>query len=95
METIQQLERDYIHRRQLFTVDSLKYSITDVSNKTVEVIGYETKPEGKLEIPATVNIDGTEYKVTGIGKQAFELCSSLKAVTISKNIKNIGIHLLW
>ena len=73
-----------------FTVDNLKYNITDESNKTVEVIGYETKPEGKLEIPATVSINGAEYKVTGIYNKAFWVCDKITEVILGENVTEIG-----
>ena len=73
-----------------FTVDNLKYNITDESNKTVEVIGYVTVPEGKLEIPATVNIDGADYSVTQIGNNAFYQCHEITELIIGKNVSSIG-----
>ena len=73
-----------------FFAENLKYSIADASNKTVNVIGYQTEPEGKVEIPATVNLNGTDYKVTGIGDQAFHFCTKLTEVVIGKNVMNIG-----
>ena len=41
-------------------------------------------------IPATVTINETAYKVTGIADNAFKSSSKLKKVTIGKNITKIG-----
>ena len=69
----------------------LKYSITDAEKNQVELSGYEGyKPEGTLNIPATVTINGKEYSVTSIGDYAFSECSSLQSVTIPNSVTNIG-----
>ena len=75
---------------QTFTFDNLKYTVTDAEAKTVELTGYETKPEGALTIPATVTNESTEYSVTSIGSYAFSGCASLTAVTIPASVTNIG-----
>ena len=75
---------------QEFTFDNLKYTVTDAEAKTVELTGYETKPEGALTIPATVTNESTEYSVTSIGSRAFSWCSQLTAVTIPEGVATIG-----
>ena len=75
---------------QEFTFDNLKYTVTDAEAKTVELTGYETKPEGALTIPATVTNESTEYSVTSIGEWAFSSCSALTAVTIPDGVTSIG-----
>ncbi len=62
-----------------FTVDNLTYEIIDATTRTVELTGYETKPEGALTIPATVHFEGTDYNVTNIRDNAFADCSALTA----------------
>ena len=73
-----------------FTAENLKYKVTDAEAKTVELTGYETKPEGALTIPATVTNESTEYSVTSIGSSAFSWCSQLTAVTIPEGVATIG-----
>ena len=66
-----------------FTVDKLKYDVTDLVANTVEITsGYG---DGALNIPATVTYAGTEYKVTSIGVEAFYDCS-FTSVTIPDGV---------
>ena len=70
---------------------NLKYTITDEEKNQVELSGYEGyKPEGTLNIPATVTINGTEYSVTSIGNSVFSDCTSLQSVTIPNSVTSIG-----
>lgn len=67
------------------------YKITGTGkNKTAEYIKSTKKNPKSVIIPATVKINGVSYKVTSIGKKAFASKTSLKKVTIGKNIKKIG-----
>lgn len=67
------------------------YKITSTGkNKTAEYIKSTKKNPKTVTIPATIKINGTSYKVTSIGKKAFTKKTSLKKVTIGKNIKKIG-----
>ena len=45
---------------------------------------------GSVVIPSVVNCEGTEYKVTSIGKAAFYKCSDLDSVFIANTVKRIG-----
>ncbi len=44
----------------------------------------------KAVIPASVQLSGVTYQVTGISANAFNGCSKLKSVTIGKNVTSIG-----
>lgn len=70
-------------------VSELKYTITDEVNRQVMVTGG-AKPRGTFSIPATVTINGIEYSVTSIGKNAFENCDNLQSVTIPNSVTSIG-----
>ncbi len=70
---------------------NLKYEIT--SSNTVKVVRasvYEMLTE--IEIPETVEIDGTTYTVTAIDDAAFAHCSKLKSVVIPNTVTDIGIQ---
>ena len=75
-----------------FTVDNLKYTVTDETANTVELTGYATKPTGTLDIPATVSYyyNSTTYSVTSIGDYAFSRCSALTQVTLPNSVESIG-----
>lgn len=73
-------------------VNGVTYEITSVSDtqKTVSYVGGTNKKAKSVTIPSTVTINGTTYQVTKIGKNAFKNYTSLKKITIPKNITEIG-----
>lgn len=75
-----------------FTVGSLKYKVTKVSAKAIEVsvVGVKSKKLTKANIGATVTYKGFRCKITSIGSNAFKNCKRLKKVTIGANVKSIG-----
>ena len=75
-----------------FTVNNLKYTVTDAATHTVELTGYESALAGEVNIPATVTNESTEYSVTSIGNMAFSWCSQLTAVTIPEGVATIGSY---
>ena len=69
----------------------LAYTITNENQKQVQLSGYEgDKPEGSLNIPANITIDGISYSVTSIGNVAFMFCHNLQSVTIPNSVTSIG-----
>ena len=73
-----------------FTVNNLKYTVTDAATHTVELTGYKSGLAGEVNIPATVTNESTEYSVTSIGSWAFSSCYSLTEVNIPASVTNIG-----
>lgn len=61
-----------------FTVGDLKYTTTGAS--TVEVSGPATNEVTAIDVPATVDYEGTTYNVTAIGVQAFKWSKVVTAV---------------
>ncbi len=69
----------------------------DTNNLTATVT-YESTASSNYSsltsvvVPATVQFNGVEYKVTAIGASAFRYCSSLTSVTIGENVGSIGLY---
>ena len=75
-----------------FTVDKLKYTVTDETNHYVSVGKGSTEPRGVLSIQEKVTNpnDGMEYTVTSFTNSAFQYCRGLTSVTIPNSVTNIG-----
>ena len=73
---------------QDFYVDNLKYSVTDATNRSVEVVGWTDGIASELTIPASVSYNGTTYSVTGIESWALRGCG-ITIVHISDGISSI------
>ena len=69
-------------------VDGICYEITSNYHKTVRVVygAYE----GDIDIPETVMIDGVEYRVTGIGDEAFYNRKSVTSIVVPDGVNEIG-----
>ena len=75
---------------QTFTVNDLNYQVNSdgVSvTLTGHVDGYNAV--GELNIPASVNYEGTDYAVTTIGNSAFLYCFYLTSLTIPNSVTTI------
>ncbi len=75
----------------VYTVDDINYTITSEDNRTVSVTSGITYV-GDLVIPATVEINGTTYTVTGTDMYAFNQCKELVSVSLPRTIKTLGIY---
>ena len=79
------------------TGQTLYYTITDATNRFVQVVapngtsGWNsyTKPTGDLTIPAMVTYNNRTYSVTYIGVYAFYGCNGLTSVTIPNSVNSI------
>lgn len=79
---------------QEFIVDGIKYNVTSVENRTVEVIsngmnGWKGKYSGDIVIPSTVNYDDKDYNVTKVGERAFWFCADVTSFVIPNTITRI------
>ena len=84
-----------LKKDDVVVVDNLVYGIKTVGTKkkagAVYVAGIDDfdKEKTTVTIPKTVKIDGISYKVTGIGKYAFNYDSKMEKVVIGANVKYI------
>ena len=76
-----------------FVVDSLKYTVTDETNREVSVgkISGDNLLTGDIVIPKFIENDGITYTITSIGRYAFGNCSGLTSVTIPNSVKSIKV----
>lgn len=79
-----------VNINQKVSVGSMDYKVTSVNGaKTVEYTGTK-RNINKIIIPASIKINGDNYKVTSIAKNGFKGNKKLSKVTIGANIKKIG-----
>ncbi len=74
-----------------FTASNLQYVITGTN--TVKVVGHVVaSPSGSYTIYGTVtnSATGTTYRVTEIGKGAFQNCDKITSIVIGENVVTIG-----
>ena len=80
-----------------FEVDGIYYNILPEEDKTVEVTYrgdyyyyYDNEYTGSVVIPESVTYNGSTYRVTSIGEEAFKGCTGLTSITIPNSITSIG-----
>ena len=69
-------------------IDGIYYNI--FSDETAVVTYGEEKYSGDVVIPSSITVEGKEYTVTSIGKDAFNACRSLTSVIIPDSVTAIG-----
>lgn len=76
-----------------FEADGINYCVTGNDPNTVSVIPLDkAEYEGKVDIPETVQYDGTDYTVTSIGAEAFGESTLVTAIVIPDTVTSIGIN---
>lgn len=72
------------------------YKVTKSSSKngTVELT-KSNKSKSSITVPNTITVDGIDYKVTSVSKNAFKDNKKLKKITIGKNVKTIGANAFY
>ena len=73
-----------------YVVDNIRYDVnTDV--RTAMVVASDAyKDMAEITIPATITEDGVTYRVTELGWQCFEGCTSLASITIPNSVTWLG-----
>ena len=74
---------------QTFTHFGLKFTVTDAEAKTVSVSRETNDLAGDIEIPASMNYNGTSYTVTAIENNAF-YNTAITGITIPATVLTIG-----
>lgn len=78
-----------------FQKGGLCYIVTSSEERTVRVTfqeytSYNYSGKTNITIPETVNNNGVDFTVTGIGPNAFYCCKSLTSIEIPNSITSIG-----
>ena len=68
---------------------TLQYEVIDEEAKTCKVKG-DKNLSGEIVIPEIANDGTTDYKVTSIDNQAFDMCKTLTSVVIGNCVETIG-----
>ena len=72
-----------------------KIIVSGTKNGTVEYIKSLSTKSTKINVSATVKINGITYKVVSIAKNAFKNHKKLTKVTIGNNVKTIGANAFY
>jgi len=70
-------------------IGGIYYNLAKKS-KRAEVTSKPNKYTGEVNIPSTVEYEGTVYNVTSIGYEAFNRCYNLTSVSIPNSVTSIG-----
>ena len=76
-----------------FEVNGIYYIITGANTVSVTYKnnGFRfNNYSGVVSIPFTVNYEGVNYTVTGVGNNAFRYCGALRTVTLPSTVTSIG-----
>ena len=74
---------------------TIYYSVIDSATSQVAVVESPDSYCGTINIPASVEHNGTTYSVTAIGESAFAWCNELIKVTLPNSITQIGKSAFW
>lgn len=83
---------------QIFEDENFRYAVTDSTNSTVQLLGLKNADKqysGKLEISANATCNGTEYKVTSIGNNAFEDYAQISEIVLPDTLDALGTRAFY
>lgn len=85
---------NYIHGiDDIIFNDSGVYALYD-ANKTADLCFWQNESTDNIEIPASINYNGTQYTVTFLREDAFSNHYNIQTITIPKTITRIGNYAL-
>lgn len=67
-----------------------RYQVVDPKRKTARLVEVINKKAPRLNVPATVKINGTVFTVTEVGDKVMKGNTKLKKVVLGKNVTSIG-----
>lgn len=74
-----------------FLVGNIKYKVLSFAEKTVEVIA-SPDASGAISIPSTVPYQGCQYRVVGVGNEAFKRNDKITSMSLPSTIESVGSH---
>ena len=83
---------------QIFEDENFRYAVTDSTNSTVQLLGLKNADKqysGKLEISANATCNGTQYKVTSIGNNAFEDYAQISEIVLPDTLDALGTRAFY
>ena len=99
-EIIPALGHDYVNGTcsrcgdvQYIDQSGLRYTLsTDVNGNTLASVKAQPDASlnGKVKIPSTISVNGTDYTITAIGDNAFAGQDQLTSLTIPKTVTSLG-----
>lgn len=80
---------------QTFATGGLQYKVVSENDATVEVVpppnsNTGNTPAGACVVPAKITYNNKDYKVIGLGKDAFNLSLAMSSIELSEGIEYIG-----
>lgn len=75
---------------QDFSVNGLYYNVVSLEKLTCEVTHAATKYSGDIIIPENVTYNGRNFKIVGIGEEAFYHCKEMISIHLPSTLEYIG-----